>query len=161
MGKKAIFLDRDGVINKRRSDYVKTWKEFEFLDGAADAIRMFGRHNYMVIVITNQSAVNRKLMSLEALHNIHEKMVAELNKLGATIDAIYYCPHTPEEGCECRKPKSAMLECAMRDFDLHPRDCILIGDSETDVAAGKNVGTQTYLLKDGTSLLDIAKLILS
>lgn len=155
---KAVFLDRDGVINKKRTDYVKTWKEFEFLDGIAEAIRIFSSNGYKVIVVTNQSAINRKLMTLDGLEQIHQNMIEDLDKHGATVDAIYYCPHTPDERCECRKPGIAMLRRAIQDFHLSPSDCILVGDSESDIQAGKAIGARTYLLEK-ESLLDIARML--
>lgn len=153
---RAVFLDRDGVINRKREDYVKSWSEFEFLDGTAEAIKIFSSRGYKVIVVTNQSAVNRKLMTSDTLEQIHNNMVRLLGNQGARIDAIYYCPHTPEEQCNCRKPRAAMLERAMHDFQLSPEECILVGDSESDIQAGKTAGVRTYLLEN-QSLLDLAK----
>tara|TARA_B110001454_G_C12646917_1_gene403699 strand:- start:582 stop:1076 length:495 start_codon:yes stop_codon:yes gene_type:complete len=160
MNSKIVFLDRDGVINKKRNDYVKSWNEFQFLYGVQDALKIFINYGYKIIIITNQSVINRKIIDEEDLKNIHEKMIIELNKDDIEIDAIYYCPHTPDENCECRKPKTGLLKKASEKFDFIPHDCILIGDSITDIQAGKSFGLKTYLLKKENNLLELTKNIL-
>src|SRR5690348_6958273 len=109
MTNKAIFLDRDGVINKERKDYVKNIHEFEVLDGVSDAIINFKKKGYLVIVITNQSAINRNLLSVKTLDQIHSHLQELLKPNNISIDAFYYCPHLPEENCICRKPKPGLL----------------------------------------------------
>ena len=160
MNLKILFLDRDGVINKNRDDYVKSWNEFQFLDGVKEALKIFSKFGYKIIIITNQSAINRNIISKEDLKNIHEKMIFELNKEGIKIEAIYYCPHTPDENCECRKPKTGLLEKASKKFNFLPQNCVLIGDSDTDIKAGNDFGIKTYLLKKENNLLDLTKNIL-
>ena len=157
MKNKAVFLDRDGTINKKRGDYVKSWNEFKFLEGVAEALRIFSDLDYKIIIVTNQSAVNRKIISSEILADIHQRMLNEFNKEDVRIDAIFYCPHKPEEGCNCRKPKPGLLLKAIKEFDLEPRLCLLIGDSETDIEAGIQAGIKSFLINDDTTLLDITK----
>jgi len=160
MKSKILFLDRDGVINKKREDYVKSWKEFQFLEGAKEAMSIFTNFGYKIIIVTNQSAINRNIITENDLKNIHEKMISELNKIGIKIAAIYYCPHKPSENCKCRKPKTELLEKASKDFKFLPQECILIGDSKTDIQAGNSFGIKTYLLEEKSSLLDLTKNIL-
>src|SRR5690348_13668724 len=116
MAKKAIFLDRDGVINKERLDYVKNISEFEIFDDVAEAISLLKQNNFLVIVITNQSAINRNLLSHDTLEDIHNYFKNYLNDNGTYVDGIYYCPHRPDEGCMCRKPKPGLLIKAAQDF---------------------------------------------
>ena len=160
MNPKILFLDRDGVINKKRDDYVKSWNEFQFLDGAKESLKIFSNFGYGIIIITNQSAINRKIITEEDLKSIHKKMVSELNKDGIKIEAIYFCPHTPDENCNCRKPKTGLFEKALKEFKVSPQDCILIGDSITDMQAGNNFGIKTYFLENEKGLLDLTKNIL-
>ena len=155
---RAVFLDRDGVINKKRNDYVKSWDEFVFLDGVDEALKLFSNRGYKIIIITNQSAINRKIITVENLNLIHENMKNSFHQKGITIDAIFFCPHKPDDGCNCRKPKTGMIEKALQNFDLLPQNCILIGDSETDVKAGNTMGIKSYLLGKH-SLLDISKTV--
>lgn len=113
---KTIFLDRDGVINYNPPNrgYVRKWAEFTFIPNARRAIRELSESGYRIIVITNQSGIGRGLYSEEDVADIHSKMVSEISKAGGTIDAVYYCPHRPDAGCECRKPKPGMLTRAAR-----------------------------------------------
>ena len=160
MSNKILFLDRDGIINKRRDDYVKSWNEFQFCDGVKESLKMFSNLGYRLIIVTNQSAINRKIITEEDLKSIHKKMILELNEVGIKIGAIYYCPHTPDENCKCRKPKTGLLEMASKKFDFFRKDCILIGDSKADMQAGNDFGIKTYLLDNESSLLDLTKNIL-
>ncbi len=152
---KAFFLDRDGVINQERKDYVKTLEEFEILEGIGDAIKIIKNHSFLVIVITNQSAINRKLLSIEMLNKIHEKLKVYLKKNNTSIDKIYFCPHTPFENCECRKPKSGLIMQAINDFNIDISQSIMVGDSKTDIESAESAGCKGILLKENQSLLEI------
>ena len=155
-----VFLDRDGVINKNRDDYVKTWDEFEFLPNTKKAIKLLNDNGYKIIIITNQSVVGRGIITEKTLTGIHEKMLKELNECGCRIEKIYYCPHAPGDNCGCRKPKSGLLLKAAKDFDIDLKKCYFIGDSETDVEAGKRAGCKTYLVSENRDLLDIARTLI-
>jgi D-glycero-D-manno-heptose 1,7-bisphosphate phosphatase len=135
----AVFLDRDGVINVDRSDYVKSWAEFKFLPRVFEALRLLKEHKIRVIIITNQSAVNRGLMTLDALLEIHKKMVDSIMKNGGEIEAIYYCPHRPNEKCKCRKPKPGMVLKAKKDLKIDLTQSYLVGDSKKDVELARSV----------------------
>ena len=152
---KAIFLDRDGVINQERKDYVKNLDEFKILDKISDAINIIKSHGYLVIIITNQSAINRKLLSVETLNKIHEKLQSYLKKYSSSFDGVYFCPHTPSENCKCRKPKPGLIILAAIDFDINLSQSYMIGNSETDVQAARNAGCNGILLKKNQTLLEV------
>ena len=148
---KTIFLDRDGVINRNPPDkgYVRKWEEFTFIPNARKAIRELTESGYRIIVITNQSGIGRGLYSEESVADIHSRMVAEVSKTGGTIDAVYYCPHHPDAGCECRKPNPGMLIRAAREHNIELSNAYLIGDWITDIEAGQRVGATTFLVLTG------------
>jgi len=158
---KAIFLDRDGVINKERKDYVKNIKEFEINNGVAESIKFFKQHNYLLIIITNQSAIHRNLLSVSTLDEIHLHLKKYLKKNDTHLDAIYFCPHIPEENCACRKPKPGMLLQAAKDFDIDLKESWFIGDRQSDMDAAKSAGCRFYLLESGQNLLDISRKIIN
>ena len=109
--RKTVFLDRDGVINRlEMGSYVTSWDKFRFLGGVLDAIAELHKAGYLIIVITNQSAVNRGLMTSDDLEDVHSRMLAEIDKTGGKVDAVYHCPHKPDEKCQCRKPETGMFD---------------------------------------------------
>lgn len=154
---RAVFLDRDGVINKKPAehDYVKSWGEFEFLPGVAEFIREI-RKKFLVIVITNQRGVSKGLMTLGDLVNVHKKMEEELGKKKAKIDGIYFCPHGAEDSCSCRKPKPGMIFSAAKDFDIDLSQSFLIGDAKSDIKVGKRAGCKTILVDNDISIKEQA-----
>lgn len=156
---KAIFLDRDGTINKYVG-FLRNINEFELIDGVAEAIRLINSSGYLCIVITNQPVISRGEVTVPELQLIHNKMETLLGKAGAYIDGLYYCPHHPHKGyegeipelkidCECRKPKAGMIFSAVKDFNIVPENSWVIGDSENDIRAGKNAGCKTVLIGSG------------
>lgn len=175
---KAIFLDRDGTINKYVG-YLRTPEQFELLDGVGEAIRKINLSGYLAIVVTNQPVIARGEVTVDGLQEIHNKMETMLGKEGAYLDGVYYCPHHPDKGfageveelkivCECRKPKAGLLLQAAKDFNIDLSQSWMIGDSENDVLAGRNAGCKTALIGETdygqnlqfTSLLDFVKEIL-
>ena len=126
---KAVFLDRDGTI-ARNVPYCSRPEDFELLPDAAEGIKLLNEHGFKVVVVTNQSVIARGYFTEEMLVSIHEKMITELAKQGAHIDAIYYCPHHPYDNCECRKPQPAMVLRAARDLDIDLSISYVIGDTE-------------------------------
>ncbi len=141
-----VFLDRDGVINKDRSDYIKSWTEFEFLPRSLEALKLLSVHGYRVIVITNQSVINRKIVTEEQLGKIHDNMKQAIAAHGGKIEAIYHCPHLPEEGCDCRKPKPGLLYRAQADYGLDLARTSLVGDSLKDVQCSRLAGCGKVIL---------------
>lgn len=147
---KTVFLDRDGVINQKlKNDYVKRWEEFSFLPGAIEAIKAINEKGYFVIVVTNQRGIARGLMTEDDLKELHRKMLQELERHGAHIDDIFYCPHE-KNSCDCRKPKPGMLIQAKEKWDVDFSKSYIIGDSPIDIEAGQRVGCQGFLTTDLT-----------
>lgn len=146
--KRAVFLDRDGVINKKapEGDYVTRWEDFEFLPRIAEAITRLNQAGFRVIVITNQRCIAKGLMTSGELETIHQRMVEFLAERGARIDAIYYCPHDVEPSCRCRKPAPGMFFDAARDHGIDLQASWMIGDSDIDIEAGQAAGCKTALL---------------
>jgi D,D-heptose 1,7-bisphosphate phosphatase len=142
---KAVFIDRDGTIN-RDVPYCSRPEDFELLPGVGEGIRLLKEAGYKIIVITNQSGIARGYFTREMLDNIHTRMNAELAKYHASIDAIYYCPHHPDDNCDCRKPKPKMIFEAARDQKLDLAQSFVIGDSEKDVEMGIKAKCKESLL---------------
>ena len=149
---KAIFLDRDGTINKMVG-FVTKPEQFELIEGAAEAIKAINKSGYLAIVVTNQPVIARGDCTFEELQTIHDKMETELGKVGAFVDAIYVCPHHTDKGfegerpeykcnCDCRKPKPGLLQQAAKDFNIDLSESYMIGDSHRDVEAGENAGVK-------------------
>lgn len=161
--KEAVFLDRDGVINKkaRFPDYIKSWREFTFLSGVSPAIRRLNEDGFLVVIVSNQRCVAKGIITERGLRDIHAKMARELRKAGARIDAIYYCPHDIGDNCNCRKPKPGMLIDAARKYNIDLQRSWMIGDKESDVAAGKRAGCSAILLsrKRPRSIKTVADMI--
>jgi len=141
----SLFLDRDGVINKRlMADYVKNLEEFEFLPGVKNAVKKFSEVFGRVFVITNQRGIARKLMTEEDLRIVHDFMQAEFKNSGGNIDKVYFCPHDRDEDCGCRKPSPGMAFNAQKDFpEVDFSKSIMVGDTSPDMEFGKNTGMYT------------------
>jgi len=137
---KTVFVDRDGVLNRDRPDYVKSWSEFEFLPRSLDALRLLALHGYSVIVITNQSVINRNMVTRAALEKMHDNMRAASAAHGGHIEAVYYCPHVPEDGCHCRKPEPGLILQAQADYGHDLAATCMIGDSLKDVQCARRAG---------------------
>ncbi|MFV9505131.1 MAG: D-glycero-alpha-D-manno-heptose-1,7-bisphosphate 7-phosphatase [Oscillochloridaceae bacterium umkhey_bin13] len=145
----ALFLDRDGVINENRHDYVKSWQELQPISGVFEALRCLTQAGWPIFVVTNQAAINHGRLSEVELVEIHKRLQALALRHGGVINDFRYCPHRPDEGCACRKPGSAMLTCLAQQYGLDLTRSYLIGDALTDIAAGKAVGCQTILVRTG------------
>jgi D-glycero-D-manno-heptose 1,7-bisphosphate phosphatase len=145
---KAAFLDRDGVINRKAPEgrYVTSIEKFEFLPGTARAIACLNRAGFKVIVITNQRCVAKGLITVHALNLLHQWMCRKLEASGAVVDAIYYCPHDKQPACSCRKPAPGMLFAAAKKHHIDLASSWMIGDSDSDVEAGRNAGCKTARL---------------
>jgi histidinol-phosphate phosphatase family protein len=146
---KAVFLDRDGTI-ARDVHYCRRPEDFEILPTVPDAIRLLNENGFKVVVITNQSGIARGYFTEETLAQIHDKMSRELARYGAWVDAIYYCPHHPDDRCECRKPKTALFHRAAEEHDINLDASYVVGDMQMDVAAGKALGCHTILVTTGS-----------
>ncbi|MCL0092277.1 D-glycero-beta-D-manno-heptose 1,7-bisphosphate 7-phosphatase [Dehalococcoidia bacterium] len=149
MGKRAVFLDRDGTI-ARDVHYCHRVEDFELLPTVAEAIRLLNTNSLKVVVITNQSGIARGYFTEEILAQIHDRMKQELAKDGAWVDAIYYCPHHPDDGCECRKPKTGLFLQAARELDIDLSRSFVVGDMPMDIDAGRALGSKTVLVTTGS-----------
>jgi histidinol-phosphate phosphatase family protein len=147
---RAVFLDRDGVINQKppEGDYVTRWEDFHILPGVVEGIALLRQAGFRVIVVTNQRCVAKGLLSVAELEKMHRRMSSLLARGGAAIDGIYYCPHEMEPRCHCRKPAPGMLLDAASEHGIELGASWMIGDSEIDIEAGRNAGCKTaYLLE--------------
>ena len=160
---RAIFFDRDGVLNEEVG-YLHEIKKFKWIDGAIDAIKFCNEKNFWVIVVTNQSGIARGIYTEDDTKKLHKFMQAELEKVGAHIDAFYYCPHHPEgkisayrKVCDCRKPEPGLILRACKDFDIDVKTSILIGDGARDIEAGRRAGVGKLIRFDGGNLFDVVK----
>ncbi len=153
---RAAFLDRDGVLNEKRpeGEYVTRWEELHFLPGVAPAIALLNQAGFRVIVVSNQRCVAKGLITTADLEAMHQRMCYTFASAGATIDGTYYCPHDTEPSCNCRKPAPGMLLNAAGAHRIDLSASWMIGDSETDVEAGKNAGCKTARLLSGDAAAD-------
>ncbi|MDJ0811443.1 MAG: D-glycero-beta-D-manno-heptose 1,7-bisphosphate 7-phosphatase [Desulfobacterales bacterium] len=146
----AVFLDRDGVINRDSPDYVTAWEDFEFLPGSLSAIAALSAAAIDVIIVTNQSALARGLMTPNTLADIHRCLTSAVAERGGRIRAILHCPHHPDDLCGCRKPAPGMILQAQARFGLDLKRSVMIGDRATDVACGRQAGCGgTILVRSG------------
>ncbi len=148
MDNKAVFLDRDGTIAKD-VHYCPRPEDFELLPSVPEAIKLLNENSFKVIVVTNQSGIARGYFTEETLAQIHQKMKDELAKYGARVDAIYHCPHHPDDGCECRKPKTALFLKAAGEHDIDLKSSYVVGDMQMDIDAGKSLDCKTVLVTTG------------
>jgi D-glycero-D-manno-heptose 1,7-bisphosphate phosphatase len=147
--RRAIFLDRDGVINANRPDHVKSWDEFAFLPGAFDALRRIAASDFAILVTTNQAAIARGLTTDAAVREIHRRMSTEVARAGGRIDAVYYCPHLPDENCDCRKPQPGLYARGAREWDVELARSYVVGDAMADIVAAQAIGAVPILVLTG------------
>ena len=153
--RRAVFLDRDGVINKNREDYVKSWDEVEFLPGVFSALKDLAGTDYLVFVLTNQSAVGRGLLPITTLESIHERMKTTIKSQAGRIDGFYYCPHRPDENCTCRKPAPGLLLAAAAEHGLNLEESYFVGDARSDMEAAVNAGCQPVFVLSGRGTVQL------
>lgn len=146
----VVFLDRDGVINRDSPEYIKSLAEFEFLPRSLSAIHSLTINRIKVIVITNQSALHRGLITQKTLDTMHAAMITDVRAQGGRIDDIFYCPHTPDEGCSCRKPAPGMIHNARKKHGIDLSLAGMVGDSAKDIACARRAGVGfAVLVKTG------------
>jgi histidinol-phosphate phosphatase family protein len=151
---KAVFLDRDGVINQKAppGGYVANWSEIEFLPGGIEAIAILCKSGFKVIVVTNQRGISTGKIKLADLDEIHARMKAAISEAGGVLSAIYYCPHDTSDNCACRKPSPGMLLHAAEAHSLDLSNCWMVGDSPIDIEAGKRAGCRTAFVASSRSV---------
>ncbi|HEY8521045.1 MAG TPA: D-glycero-beta-D-manno-heptose 1,7-bisphosphate 7-phosphatase [Gammaproteobacteria bacterium] len=144
-----VVLDRDGVINEDSDDFIRSVEDWRPIPGSLEGIALLHRAGVRVVVVTNQSGVARGLYTEEVLAAIHARMIAEVEAAGGALAGIYYCPHHPDDGCECRKPKPGLLRRAERELGLPVAGAPFVGDRLTDVEAARAVGARPMLVRTG------------
>ena len=155
MTNKAVFLDRDGTMAPD-VHYCRRPEDFELFPYTAKAVGLLNERGLKVIVITNQSGIARGYFTEDTLANIHQKMERELAKEGAFVDAIYYCPHHPDDNCDCRKPKPKLVLQAAKDFNIDLKHSFVVGDLQMDIDLGKVAGCKTILIGNPSVIKDKA-----
>jgi D-glycero-D-manno-heptose 1,7-bisphosphate phosphatase len=146
----AIFLDRDGVVIENRSDYVRDWSQVKIIPEAIHALSFTPAKNYKIVIVTNQSAIGRGLVSLENAEEINRRLVTLIHHHGGQVDGVYMCPHQPDDDCSCRKPKPGLLLQAAKDLSVDLHRSWMIGDAWSDLQAGQRAGVRrTILLRTG------------
>lgn len=148
-GRPAVFLDRDGVINENRSNYVRTPDHVRFIPGALAAIARLAAHDWAIVVVTNQSSIGRGLVLPSVSEEINRHVRRHIEQAGGRVDAFYVCPHAPEAGCACRKPEPGLLLNATADLGLDPSRSFMVGDALSDVIAGQRAGARSILVLTG------------
>ncbi len=149
MSNRLVILDRDGVINHDSVEYIKSADEWLAIDGSAEAVGRLTRAGFTVVVATNQSGLGRRLFDADALNGIHEKMGDLIGSYGGSIDQIVFCPHLPDDGCDCRKPRSGMLRQLAENYDLALEGVPVVGDSLRDIDAASEVNARPILVLTG------------
>ena len=145
----AIFLDRDGVLIENKPDYVKAWDEVEIFPHTFTAMRKLAQLGRPIIMVTNQSAVGRGIITAAWVDEVHRRLIAEIEAGGGRIDAVYFCPHHPQEACACRKPSPGMLRQAAQEWDLDLTASFLVGDAVSDIETVRAVGGRGILVRTG------------
>ena len=156
---KAVFLDRDGVINRERGDYTYQLEDF-VLNDIIEALQIFQEKGYLLIVISNQSGISKGIYTHEQVNYLHLHLERVLKNNGIKLTEIYYCPHHPDYSkCLCRKPDSLLLEKAIARFNINPAASYFIGDALRDITAGKKAGVKTILIEPNSFLKKVLPLI--
>jgi len=146
----AIFLDRDGVLIENRADYVRKWSQVKALPAAIEALTNSNLEKYKIVIVTNQSAVGRNIISIKTAININDRLVDLIRGQAGKLDSAFLCPHDPSAGCDCRKPKPGLLLQAAKELSLDLKSSWMIGDAWTDVQAGQSAGVRgTIIVKTG------------
>ena len=159
---KAVFLDRDGIINMEIGDYVYNVDDFVLNETIADAIKLLKESGYLVIVVTNQGGISKGIFSMADFDVVNGYMLSELEKEGAVVDEVYFCPHHPDvTKCLCRKPEPLMIEKAIARFYIDRENSYMIGDAPRDVLAAERAGVKGILVEANSNILDVAKMIVN
>ena len=159
---KCVFLDRDGVINHlNMGKYVLSWPEFEFLEGAIEAIAELSGAGFKIFIITNQSPIGRSLLTEEGLAVIHNNMLFEIEQGGGIVEEVFHCPHAPDDKCKCRKPETGMFDQVNEKYDIDYANSWFVGDFESDREVASRAGLKFVLAKGSNGLIKAAEQIIS
>jgi D-glycero-D-manno-heptose 1,7-bisphosphate phosphatase len=158
--RKAVFLDRDGVLNEERGDWTYHLEDFRINEGVVEALKVFYQKNYLLIVISNQSGIAKELYTKEQVDYLHLHLERYLKNHGILLTEFYFCPHHPDiSKCICRKPDSLLLEKAIARFNIDAATSYFIGDADRDIAAGTRAGVKTIKVEKNSSLMNVLHLI--
>ena len=160
MKKKAVFLDRDGVLNIKRDDYVKSEEELVIISGIEKKLLLLQKNGFELFIITNQSVINRGIISLDMEEKINQKLLNYLKNYGVKISKIYLCPHRPDENCSCRKPKPGLIQKAVSEYDIDLKKSWFIGDRDSDKKAALNANCKFLLNKTNNNINSSVNFIL-
>jgi D-glycero-D-manno-heptose 1,7-bisphosphate phosphatase len=155
---KLVILDRDGVINYDSDEYIKSVDEFIPIPGSIEAIARLNKAGFTVVVATNQSGIARGYYSEDTLRQMHAKLASLLKTAGGKVDAIYFCPHGPDDACDCRKPKPGLLKQILERYGVDPANIPVVGDSIRDLQSALSVGARPILVKTGKGERSLARL---
>jgi len=165
MKKPAVFIDRDGTINEQRG-YINHLSRFELLPGVTDAVKLLNKNNFFAIIVTNQSGVARGYYPVSLVHQVNELMTKSLEREGATIDGIFYCPHHPRgivpeftADCDCRKPKTGLVNQALKAFEIDMSNSYVVGDRYVDIELAIRLNLKGVLVKTGYGLGEMEYII--
>ncbi len=157
---KAIFLDRDGVINKELGDYVKQLSDFEILPHVVEGLKIFQENGFLLIVVTNQGGISKQEYGRSEMESMHQYLKQSLFKEDIVLNHIYYCPHHPNQSkCLCRKPASLLVERALAKYQIDPSQSYFIGDKQRDIDCGMAVGVKGFLIEPNENWVPIAQQI--
>jgi D-glycero-D-manno-heptose 1,7-bisphosphate phosphatase len=148
---KIIVVDRDGTLNELRDEHIHSPDDWQAIEGALEAIARLHQAGWHVVVATNQSGLGRGLMEMSTLNAIHQKMNEQLAQVGGRIDAVFFCPHAPEDQCSCRKPLPGLFQDIAERMGVEPAEMYAVGDSLRDIQAARNAGCKTHLVLSGRS----------
>ncbi|MFW5850754.1 MAG: D-glycero-alpha-D-manno-heptose-1,7-bisphosphate 7-phosphatase [Bacteroidota bacterium] len=161
MKQKAVFLDRDGVINDGSLYYTYTIDDFHINDGVIEGLQLLQQNGFILIIVTNQSGVAKGIYSLHDVEKVHDYMIQKFRAHNIKVAGIYVCPHHPDiSSCECRKPKTGLFEKAVQDLSVDVSRSFMIGDSERDIIAGKTTGLQSVLIEKNENILPYCESII-
>ena len=156
--RKALFLDRDGVLNRERGDYTYSVEDFEVLPDVPESLKIARKKGFMLIVISNQGGIAKQIFTRERVEVLHKLLCDKLAEDGIEFDEVYYCQHHSDIGrCICRKPDSLMLEKAIARFGVNPAKSVMIGDSQRDIDAAKKAGVKGFLIDSNSGIHEIVK----
>lgn len=151
---RTLLLDRDGVINADSPDYIRSAEEWRALPGSLAAMARAQHAGMRIVVVSNQSGLGRGLFDIAALNGIHRRLAGELAQFGARVDAFFFCPHTPDDGCECRKPQAGLLRAIQQRLALEWKDVLVVGDRLSDAEAAQRAGVRAVLVESGLTRPD-------
>ena len=146
---RLVILGRDGILNVYREDHVKSPDEWEPIPGALEAVARLNHAGWHTVVATNQAGIGRGMIDMASINTVHQRMMQRLAEVGGRVDAVFFCPHTPEDNCECRKPKPGLMKQIAQRYGIEPRTVPMVGDTLRDLQAARAAGCEPHLVRTG------------